>query len=192
GADGAALVDLHLVDGEVLAQHRQVAGRARGAQVVDGAAEPRPVGEHREARRPTGRVRLGRERGIEVGREVALRRRPALDLGDHAQRARGRPERTGEVARRGGVEGAGPKQIAHLGTVQHRDLVALGREDLVEHRHGPQWYGFTSRSQSPHTFAPRDVRPWPPWNAAPSWWSTTSPTSPTSSTSTWRATASGC
>ena len=54
GADGAGLVDLHLVDGEVLAQHRELARGPRGVQVVDGAAELRPVGEHRQARGAAG------------------------------------------------------------------------------------------------------------------------------------------
>ena len=74
GADGAGLVDLHLVDGEVLADHGQLTGAACGLEVLHRAAEVVPVGEDGEARGPAGRVRLGGDRGIEVGCQLALRR----------------------------------------------------------------------------------------------------------------------
>ena len=89
------------VDGEVLAEHREVDGLAGRPQVVGRAAEPLLVGEHRQAggsaraRRPLASV--GR---VEVGGQVALRRRPALHLGDDGQlgRRRGRERARGSHA----------------------------------------------------------------------------------------------
>ena len=124
------------------------------SQVVDGAAEVRAVGEHRQARRAAGRVRLGGDRGVEIGREIALRRRTALDLGDHPDGARSGRNAAGEVAGRRRGERPGAEQVAHLGSVQHRDLVALGREDLVEHRHGPDSTA-SPPAHSPLTRSPR-------------------------------------
>ena len=47
----------------------------------------------------------------------------------------GAPERAGEVAGRRRVERGLAEQVPGLRPVQHRDLVALRREDLVEDRH---------------------------------------------------------
>ena len=52
GADRAGLVHLDLVDDEVLAQHRELAGVPGAMEVVDRAAEVRTVGEDREAAAP--------------------------------------------------------------------------------------------------------------------------------------------
>ena len=85
-------------------------------------------------------------RGIEVGGEVALRRRAPLDLGDDtASVPVARSQRAGEVARRRRFERLRARSRSRTcGTVQHGDLVALGGEDLVEHRHDTGFYGASS------------------------------------------------
>ena len=45
-------------------------------------------------------------------------------------------QRAGEVAGRRRVERVAPQEVAGLRPVQQSDLVALGREDLVEDGHG--------------------------------------------------------
>ena len=78
----------------------QLDGRPGRLQVGDGAAEERPVGEHRQrGRAARARSALAVGAGVEVGGEVALRRRPPLDLGDHREPAVGAAQRAGEVAR---------------------------------------------------------------------------------------------
>ena len=89
GADGARLVDLHLVDREVLAQARQASWR-----------RARPAGRRRcrrstgwsvsteSATAPPASYAFAVGPGIEVGREVALRRRPALQLADRPRPGR--------------------------------------------------------------------------------------------------------
>ena len=56
GAGGLGLVELVGVDREVLAQDRQLGGRARLAQVGERAAEVRLLGEHRHGRRAAALV----------------------------------------------------------------------------------------------------------------------------------------
>ena len=106
GTDRARLVHLHLVDREVLAQHRQLGVLAGDLQIGDGTAEVRRVGEHREGGRAAVLVRLGRRGRIEVEGERTLRRRTTLDLGDHRDVAVGAAERTAERAGRRRLERA--------------------------------------------------------------------------------------
>ena len=68
GAVDRRLVELVGIDDEVLADDRQVAGRAGGAQVGQRAAEMRFVGEDREGGRPAPLV------GGDLGGEVDLLR----------------------------------------------------------------------------------------------------------------------
>ena len=88
--------DVGLVHGEVLAQHR-AAPTPRGppARSAGRPAEVLAVGQHRQAGRAPGHVLLGHQVGLQVRVEVALGRRPALDLGD-ARRAPA-AQRAGEV-----------------------------------------------------------------------------------------------
>ena len=83
-----------------------VAARA-ATRSATAPAEVGPVGEHRQAGGASGLVGRGGGGGVEVGREVALRRRPALDLRDHAE-VRVAAQRTEEVARRRCVGQRGP------------------------------------------------------------------------------------
>ena len=55
------------VDDELLGQDREGHRRADGPQVLDRAAEPVRLAEHRDRRRPAGRVRAGPGDGIVVG-----------------------------------------------------------------------------------------------------------------------------
>ena len=55
----------------------------RAAEIGGRAAEELDVGEHRQARGAAHLVLAGQRGRIEVGDQVALRRRPPLDLGDH-------------------------------------------------------------------------------------------------------------
>ena len=82
GAGRRGLVELVAVDDEVLAQHRQLGGRDRLAQVVERAAEVRALGEDRQRRRAAALVGLD-----DVGHRRAL--------ADHA-----RPTASGACARR--------------------------------------------------------------------------------------------
>ena len=109
GTDRARLVDLVLVDGEVLAQHRQRAGGARGDQEILMALEKVAIGEHRQAGRPAGFVTARDLRRAEVGADHALAGRGLLDLGDHRRAASGDLRAQGglEAARRGQLGGAG-------------------------------------------------------------------------------------
>ena len=75
GAVDRRLVELVGVDDEVLAQDRQVAGGAGGAQVLERAAEVALVGEHRERRRAAALV--GADLLGDVGRRRRSRRRSA-------------------------------------------------------------------------------------------------------------------
>ena len=100
GADRAGLVDLHLVDREVLAQHRNRARVPSRLEIGDRTSEVRRVGEDAQRRRAARGVGRSERGGIQVRGEVALRRRPALDLGDETRMAVGATQGGGEVTRR--------------------------------------------------------------------------------------------
>ena len=104
GSDGARLEHLDLVDDEVLAEDRERAGGAGTLQVVDRSAEERAIGEHGEASRPTLGVSLGGRRRIEIRRQLALRRRAALDLRHHGEPLVLRAQGSHEVACGRGLE----------------------------------------------------------------------------------------
>ena len=61
---------------------RRVACRLK---VGNRATEMRAVGQHRQAARSPCLVGLGQHDRIEIGKQVAFRRRASLDLGDHRQ-----------------------------------------------------------------------------------------------------------
>ena len=104
GPHEAGIDDVELGHGEVLAQDREVRRRRGPPQVVDRAAEVLRVGQHREARCAAGDVLLGHQIGLEVGIEIALGRRAALDLGDAGEPARpAGPRRSRGPARAGSV-----------------------------------------------------------------------------------------
>ena len=95
----ARLVDLIGVEDEVLAQQRQRHGGAHLREQLEAAAEVVRVRQHRDrggAARGVG-PRAGHR--VEVRTDLALARRAALDLGDHARPLAGR-ERAPEAARR--------------------------------------------------------------------------------------------
>ena len=66
------LVELVGVDDEVLAQQRQLAGRARHAQILQRAVEVRTLGQHRDRARAAALV--GAHQLAQVGRSRAARR----------------------------------------------------------------------------------------------------------------------
>src|SRR5258706_309285 len=86
----------------------------------------------RECDRPARPARLRGRTGIEVGREVAFRRGPALQLANDGDPTVALPQRRGELAGRRGVERGLAEQVPRLRVTEHRDLVALGREDVIE------------------------------------------------------------
>ena len=115
GAERARLVHLIGLVHEILAEHRQVDGRARGDEVLRRALEERRVGEHREAGRAARLVGAGERRRIEVGADQALRRARLLDLGDQRRPAGGDASRSSALRKpRGGgsVRGAAPRSRA--------------------------------------------------------------------------------
>ena len=137
GADRARLVDLHLVDREVLAQHRQ--RRSPRARPCRSSTAPPKYGASvstDSAAAPPASYALAVGRGIEVGREVALRRRPALQLADHRDAGR----RRGAARRRSRAPAArrarAPRRRSRV--CGRRSSVTSSRlrgEDLVEDGH---------------------------------------------------------
>ena len=102
GAGRARLRHLVGVVHEILAQHRQRAGRARRAQVIERALEGGRVGQHRKAGRAALRVGRRQGRRIEIVADQPLRGACLLDLGDQRIVAGGEPalDRLQEAARR--------------------------------------------------------------------------------------------
>ena len=68
GAGSARFGHLVGVVHEILAQHRQRAGRARRAQMIERALERRRVGQHRQAGRAAGLIGGRQRRRIEIAR----------------------------------------------------------------------------------------------------------------------------
>ena len=89
GPHGTGFHHLVLIDHEVLAQHRQLAGRTGLLQVGDRALEEALVGQHTQAGRAVARVAVGDLGGAEVRAQDALAGAGLLDLGDHAGAAGG-------------------------------------------------------------------------------------------------------
>ena len=161
GAPGARLGHLIGVKEEILAQHRQIAGRARRAQETGRALKARGVGQHRQAGRAAGLIGAGQRRRVEIGPDQTLRRARLLDLGD--QRVTGRRvvgKRAGKAAhgRRGArlVLEAGQR----AGGPGGGDFVQLVAADALEDVHG----GLIAlrgreRKGRPSRSAPRPARP---------------------------------
>ena len=98
------------VDHELLGQHRQGGRGAGRAQVVERAAEPVRLDEHRDGRGAARLVGPGTRGDVELRRgERAGRRRAALDLRDEVQAG---PQRGGPTTSRG----AGRAARASCGT----------------------------------------------------------------------------
>ncbi len=98
GAHGPGVRHVTRVDREVLAEHRQRDRGPRRLEVGRGSAEVGTVGEHGQAGRAALGVGPSGLRGVEVGRQVALRRGPALHLGDHCQPVGGGGAQGGRAA----------------------------------------------------------------------------------------------
>ena len=102
---GAGLVDLIGVDDEVLADHRQGAGRARRLEILVAPLKEITVGQHRKTGRALAGIALRDLGGPKIRAQHTLARTGLLDLGDH-RRGTGldfSPERVGEPARRIGL-----------------------------------------------------------------------------------------
>ena len=121
GPGGPEEVELPRIDDELLGQDGHGDGRAHGAQVVDGAAEPVGLAQDGDGRGTAGGVGPGTRDGV-VGRgDGAGRRRAALDLGDQVEARRG--ERVGDrPGCRRGRDGAG-RRPARPERVELRDDV---------------------------------------------------------------------
>src|SRR5690606_39179772 len=122
---------------EVLADHRQRAGRAGLLQIGVTALEEVDVGQYRQAGGAAGFVAAGNVRRHEIGANHALAGGGLLDLGDDRRLAalRPLPQGAGKAARRVrlfrqplqlGQTHAGPP-LGHF--------LALAGNDLVEHAH---------------------------------------------------------
>jgi hypothetical protein len=123
---------VHLIagDDEVLAQHRHLDRRAHRREILERAAEPPALGEHADAPRAPARVLAREVGGVGDLGELTLRRRRALDLGDHGD--------AGATQRRVGVQrgwgrGGQPLQLVERHLLLPRlDVFADAGEDLVE------------------------------------------------------------
>ena len=85
GAVDRGLVQLVRIDDEVLAEDRQLARLAGGAQVVERAAEALLLGQDRERRGAAPLVGADPIDDLGRGGDVAGARRAALELGDHRE-----------------------------------------------------------------------------------------------------------
>jgi hypothetical protein len=102
-------------------------------QIVHRAGEELLVGQNREARRSPDFVRLRQARRDQVEVELALRRRPAFDLGDDGKRRRldeGPPESTGRLFRERFLDQRveRPRVVGCDGTMPREDAVEVGRQ----------------------------------------------------------------
>ncbi|MNM90401.1 hypothetical protein D3C81_1026610 [compost metagenome] len=146
GTDGARFDHLVGIDHEVLADHRQLAGRAGFLQVGIAAKEEVHIGEHRQAGGSAFLVAAGDFGRHEVLAQHALARRSLLDLGDHRRLlALGAlQQRVGEAAR--GVRAA--RQLFQFGQADagttFGDFFDLAGKDLLQNR-GHTHCAFSSR-----------------------------------------------
>src|SRR5699024_5791599 len=79
------LVELVFVDHEVLAQDRDVHGRAHGIEVLEAAGEAAGLGEHAHGSGTAGGVEAGECAGVGNMGQIAARGRLPLDLGDDGE-----------------------------------------------------------------------------------------------------------
>ena len=127
------LVDLVGVDDEVLAEDRQHRGGARLTQVVERAAEVRPLGEDRQCRGAAALVGADDVGDGRAGADLARARRAALVLGDERDAGPVSASRNGRSSR-----GAASRAL-ELGQ-RHRlaaagEVLACGVDDAVEDAH---------------------------------------------------------
>ena len=94
------------IDHEVLAKQGQIRGRARGPEVVQGAAEPAVLGEDRERGGAATLVRADHLLDGDAGADLPGARRAPLELGD--QRQAGANERLLERSRARALAGLDP------------------------------------------------------------------------------------
>ncbi len=85
GPGGPEEVELPGIDDELLGEHGHGDLVVHGLEVVDGAAEPVGLAQHGDRGRAARGVGAGARDGVVRGRDVAGRRRAALDLGDQVQ-----------------------------------------------------------------------------------------------------------
>jgi len=126
-----SIENVALAHGEVLAQHGELDGGARGLEVGTAAGEERLVGEHGQTARPACSVRSRQGCRVELGREHTLRRRAALDLGDQCDVADAAQRHSELPRRRGGPCGLLERVVRS--SVRGRPS-AVVRNDLVEVR----------------------------------------------------------
>src|SRR5262245_17445857 len=125
GAPGPRLRHLVGVVHEILAQHWQCGGCARGAEILRPALKRRRVGQHREAGGAALLVGARQRRRIEIRADQAFRRARLLDLGDQGVVA------GGELALERGKKSARRRRRLDVGLDRGEWTRALGRRDLL-------------------------------------------------------------
>ena len=99
GAVSTRLVDLIRRDDKVLAQNRNIDGRAHCVKIRERTVEATLLGEHRDDRRSPGLVRRRESGRIRDRCERTLRRRGSLDLGDDLDGTIAAPQGTERILR---------------------------------------------------------------------------------------------
>ena len=82
GTGSSGFQNMQLIDGEVLAQHRQTGRRSGGLQVLQATLKEIAIGEDGESRGAAGLVLTGDDRGLVILDQETLGRRRPLNFGD--------------------------------------------------------------------------------------------------------------
>ena len=143
GAGDARFGHLIGVVHEILAQHRQRAGRARRAKMIERALERRRIGQHRQTRRAAGLIGGRQRRRIEFFPDQSLRGARLFDFGDQRIIAHRAPalDRRQESARRARRLGFAFERRQRAPALCRGDLFALIGGDVgenVSHRWRPR------------------------------------------------------
>ena len=141
GAGDARLVQLVGVEDEVLAQDRQLAGRAGDAQILQRALEMRSLREHGQRARPPALIRAHDALDVRALAQRPRRGGAPLELGDHAHAwlGEGTPQRT--LRARAGVRAAPAscgQRLERKRALAVRELLARALQDAREQRRPPR------------------------------------------------------
>ena len=155
GAMRARFRHLIGVEHEILAQHGQIGGGARGHHEIEMTLEGGGIGQHREAGRAAGFIGLRKDGRIEIGADQPLGGRGLLHLRDQrvvAARVLAL-DRTDEAARRGCSLGACldlGERLRALGGGDLLALVGLDPGEDIRHRVTPsRWRPRRDASAAP-------------------------------------------
>ena len=131
----ARLIQLVGIDDEVLAQQRQPAGRASGAQILERAVEVGTLGQHRQRVRAAALVCARDLRKVGVLAQRARRGRASLELRDHADPRPAECLAQAALATRGGGEGKIAQLRLRALASASLQLGASARKDVRQHAH---------------------------------------------------------